>query len=99
MLYEVITNMQFVVKTIKQSFTVNNLAVKAYDSQSFKMQYLSGIVYTADCGVEKQIESIVEVSKDGEKQKLNWEHAADGRITSYNVCYTKLLRVLATSLK
>ena len=78
-------NMQFVVKTIKQSFTVNNLAVKAYDSQSFKMQYLSGIVYTADCGDEKQIESIVEVSKDGETQELNWEHAADGKAHVFRV--------------
>ncbi|WP_372774854.1 alpha-2-macroglobulin [Mangrovibacterium sp.] len=71
--------MRFVVKTIRQSFSLNSLAVKAYDSQNMKLQYLSGIVYTSDCGDEKQIEAIVEVSKNGRQLNLSWEHDADGK--------------------
>ncbi|PTN10384.1 alpha-2-macroglobulin [Mangrovibacterium marinum] len=71
--------MEFVVKTIKQSFSLNNLAVKAYNSQDLKLQYLSGVVYTADCAENKQIESLVQVRKEGEKLSLSWQHSADGK--------------------
>lgn len=71
--------MQFTVKTIKQSFSLNNLAVKAYDSQNLKLQYFTGTIFTADWGDEKRIESIAEVTLDGKKLGLNWQHDADGK--------------------
>ncbi len=71
--------MQFVVRTIKQSFSVNYLAVKAYDNENMKLQFLSGIVYTADYGDEKQIESVLQVRKNNQPLELSWEHDADGK--------------------
>ncbi len=77
--------MKFVVKTIKQSFNLNNLAVKAYDSQTMEMQYLSGVVYTADCAEDKQVESLVKVSKDNRQLSLNWIHNANGKEHTFRV--------------
>lgn len=71
--------MKFPVKTIRQSFTVNNLAIKAFDDQDLKWQYLSGMVHTADVASDKNVESLVKVTLNNHSLPLIWEHSGDGR--------------------
>jgi hypothetical protein len=75
--------MQFVVKTIRQSFSLNNLAVKAYDNQNLKLQFLTGTVYTADCADDKQVESIIQVKKGNQLLPLAWQHDAEGKTHTF----------------
>ncbi|WP_423129338.1 alpha-2-macroglobulin family protein [Gaoshiqia sp. Z1-71] len=75
--------MQFSLKTIRQSFSVNNLALRSYNHENMKLQYLSGVVYTADCAEDQQVESIIQVLKDDQKLSVTWDHDADGKKHSF----------------
>ncbi|MGQ8337710.1 alpha-2-macroglobulin family protein [Sunxiuqinia sp. A32] len=77
--------MEFPIQTIKQSFKVNNLAIKAYDSENMKVQFLSGVVYTADCADDSEVEPIIEIDKQGEKLAVNWQHDAGGKKHTFQV--------------
>ncbi len=75
--------MQFTVRTIRQSFSINNLAIRAYNNESLKLQFLSGNVFTSDCADNKQVESIVQVTKGGRPLRLLWTHDAEGKQHSF----------------
>jgi len=71
--------MKFPVTTIRQSFTVNDLAVKAFDDQDLKWQYLSGTVHTADVASDEKVEQLIKVTLNNQPVSLTWEHNGDGR--------------------
>ncbi|MCW0482641.1 alpha-2-macroglobulin family protein [Gaoshiqia sediminis] len=74
-----VNTLQFQVKTIRQSFNVNNLSIRAYDNENLKLQFLSGQVFTADFADEKQVEALIRVLKNNQPLSLSWTHDAEGK--------------------
>jgi len=70
--------MKFQIKIISQSFHVGDLALKAYDYEANKGQYLTGTIYTADYSENKEVESVVTVKEQNRTLPLLWEHDASG---------------------
>ena len=70
--------MKFQIRIISQSFHVGDLALKVYDYESQKDQYLTGTVYTADYAENKAVESVVTVQVQNRALSLLWEHDVSG---------------------
>lgn len=75
----------YTIKTIPQSFSLNKLSLKSYDSQNLKMQYFSGVVFTSDCADNKQVEELVDVRLDGDPLQLSWNHETSGKKHQFRV--------------
>ncbi|MGV8140085.1 MAG: alpha-2-macroglobulin [Mangrovibacterium sp.] len=70
--------MTFPVRIISQSFRVDDLALKAYNYEVKEIQYLAGVLYTADCAENQAVESVVTVKDQNRELQLLWEHDASG---------------------
>lgn len=77
--------MTFNVKIMKQSFTVNDIALKAYGNQNIKLQYLSGVVSTADIVDDDKAEEVLKVNLLNENLKIKWVHSLNGKEHSFTV--------------
>ena len=73
---------QFAIKTIKQSFSVNDLTVKPYQDMGLNYQFLSGKVQTADYATNEQVEEVVKVSKDKQTLQLSWRFQKTSKLSN-----------------
>ncbi len=76
--------LEFDLKTIKQSFSINNLAVKPFGNNGLKYQLITGQVNTADFATNDQVESLVKVVKDKQSLGISWQHNENGRIHHFH---------------
>ncbi|MEL7586792.1 MAG: MG2 domain-containing protein, partial [Prolixibacteraceae bacterium] len=75
--------MTFQIRTISQSFRVDDLALKAYNYEDQKIRYLTGTVYTADYAVSGTVEPVVAVKDQAGPLDLLWEHDATGTVHTF----------------
>ena len=77
--------MKFRFRIMKQSFSVDDILLNPYDNQNIKVQYLSGVVSTADYGEDKLVESIVAAKLKNKNLKLSWKHSGDGKKHDFTI--------------
>jgi len=73
----------FQFQTIEQHITVNFSGLQAYDKKNLEWQKLKGELITADFAFDENVEKTLTATQSGNKVRLKWEHAANGRNHSF----------------
>ncbi|MGB3180007.1 MAG: MG2 domain-containing protein [Cyclobacteriaceae bacterium] len=67
----------FYFQVMPQSLSLSVTGIEPYQPKDLRKQKLLGSIITADVAESKQVEKLLSATQNGDRKKIEWQHAAD----------------------